>query len=171
MGGSARGSVGRVSVTLRDATAEDVPAVVAIERASFSDPWIAAAFVSHLDACGSTFLVVVAPAGGVAGYAIGRWVADEAELLTIAVRHDQRGSGIASALLDAVIARCALEGARSMTLEVRESNSAARRLYGSHGFHVVSRRIGYYRAPAEDALLMRASMAVRGRQKERGAED
>jgi [ribosomal protein S18]-alanine N-acetyltransferase len=40
-------------------------------------------------------------------------------------------------------------------LEVRPSNAAARRLYESRGFQLIGRRRGYYRAPVEDALVMR----------------
>lgn len=158
-----------MSVALREATADDVRAIVAIERESFSDPWTTLAFAQHVRAHGSTFLVALEPAADVAGYAIGRWVADEAELLTIAVARARRGSGVASRLLDAVIARCAREGAVSMALEVRESNLPARGLYESRGFRAVSRRARYYRLPVEDALLMRALIARTDRELDRRA--
>jgi ribosomal-protein-alanine N-acetyltransferase len=45
-----------------------------------------------------------------------------------------------------------------MYLEVRESNTAARRLYASRGFEEMGRRRGYYKRPAEDAIVLRLEM-------------
>jgi ribosomal-protein-alanine N-acetyltransferase len=49
-------------------------------------------------------------------------------------------------------------GALNMYLEVRESNDAARRLYASRGFLEIGRRRGYYRRPAEDAIVLRLEL-------------
>ena len=53
-------------------------------------------------------------------------------------------------------------GVRSLYLEVRESNVAARALYDSEGFAAVGRRRGYYRNPLEDALLLRREIGTDG---------
>ena len=50
-------------------------------------------------------------------------------------------------------------GVRSLYLEVRESNSAARALYAALGFQQVGRRRGYYQHPSEDALLLKRDLA------------
>ena len=51
-------------------------------------------------------------------------------------------------------------GARTVYLEVRESNAAARALYESRGFEAVGRRRGYYRHPVEDALVLRREIGT-----------
>ena len=143
---------------IRRATRRDVPRVVEIERESFSDPWTAGAFRSAVDEERLDFLVAE-QAGGIVGYAVSWCVMDEAELANLAVAVDARGAGVGGALLDAVIAAARQSGADSMHLEVRESNAAARALYASRGFQAVGRRRRYYRAPVEDALILRARLA------------
>jgi ribosomal-protein-alanine N-acetyltransferase len=75
----------------------------------------------------------------------------EAEVLNLAVDPSSRRRGIASALLRELQAVTAGE----LFLELRSSNHVALQLYGSLGFCAVGRRRGYYREPAEDALIMR----------------
>lgn len=151
----------RQSMTLRvrDAVAADLDAICAIERASFPDPWVPAMFRAHLRPGVNAFLVADEGARLV-GYAIAHTVADVADLLNIAVHPDARGRGIGAALLDALMARCAVRGAESMTLDVRESNAAARALYASRGFIPIGRRRRYYRIPDEDALVLQAPLHV-----------
>ena len=91
----------------------------------------------------------------VAGYVVTWLVADEAELANLAVAPDRRRQGIGRYLLDAAMVEAVAGGAASLYLEVRESNVAARALYGARGFVAVGRRPSYYRNPAEDALLLR----------------
>ena len=146
-------------LVLRRATAEDLDAVVMIERVSFSDPpWSRRSFASLLDDPRVRFSVACLPSGGgpvVAGYVVTWLVADEAELANLAVAPDRRRQGIGRYLLDAAMAEAVAGGAASLYLEVRESNVAARALYGARGFVAVGRRASYYRNPAEDALLLR----------------
>ena len=134
-----------------------MPQVVEIERESFSDPWTPGAFRSAVDEKRLDFLVAE-HAGRVVGYAVAWCVMDEAELANLAVASDARGVGVGAALLDAALALAGEQGAASMHLEVRESNAAARALYASRGFEAVGRRRRYYRAPVEDALILRARL-------------
>ncbi len=93
--------------------------------------------------------VLVADEGGVPlGYVIAWVIAEEAEVLTLAVDPAARRRGVGRALLEA-----ALAGAHRAHLEVRADNAAARALYEGFGFAVVGRRRAYY-ADGEDALLM-----------------
>jgi len=96
--------------------------------------------------------------GKAIGFALHRHVADEAEVLTIAVDPDRRRQGAGRALLDSVIAQARISGARSLFLEVGADNPAARALYRQAGFETVGSRTGYYRrgaGPSVDALVMR----------------
>jgi len=96
------------------------------------------------------------------GMAICRVVADEAELLTVAVDPVHLRRGAARLLLGAVVESARDGGARTLFLEVGADNPGARTLYDSLGFAVVGQRAGYYaRAgrPAADAFSMRLTLS------------
>jgi ribosomal-protein-alanine N-acetyltransferase len=145
-------------VAIRDALPGDVKAIVAIERASFSDPWTAGMFATHLVSEGGNTFLVATDESGVVGYAIARTVSEESELMNIAVHPRYRARGIGAVLLDATIRLCGAAGAVEMWLEVRESNAGARTLYDSRGFSAVGVRKRYYHAPREDAIVLRADL-------------
>lgn len=95
------------------------------------------------------------------GVAIFRVAADEAELVTIAVRPSERRRGAGRALLAAALDHARAAGARALFLEVAADNPAARALYGSSGFLDVGRRLAYFRRsdrPAADAFVMRLDL-------------
>jgi ribosomal-protein-alanine N-acetyltransferase len=92
--------------------------------------------------------------GHVTGFLIGRQVADEAEVLNLAVRSASRRQGQATALLSAAFEEFRRGGATRAFLEVRASNTAAIAFYTSHGFTLCGQRKAYYRDPVEDALCM-----------------
>jgi ribosomal-protein-alanine N-acetyltransferase len=146
-----------LAIMLRRADAGDLDAVVTIERASFTDPpWSRDSFLALVDSPRAYFTVACeSPGGGVIGYVVAWFVADEAEIANLAVAPERRGRGVGSRLLDAALAEARVAGARVVHLEVRDSNAAARALYGSRGFSPVGRRRHYYRDPVEDALLLR----------------
>jgi len=95
---------------------------------------------------------------GLAGYLLARTIAGETEILNLAVLPGARRAGLGRRLLEIGLAEAAGAGARSVYLEVRESNEAARRLYEGAGFRPVGLRPGYYRRPRENALLLRLSL-------------
>ncbi len=147
-------------IVIRPAHPADLARVVEIERASFSDPWTLGAFRSALEQERLNFHVALGD-GKVVGYAVSWCVIDEAELANLAVLPGLRGRRIGSALLDRAMDDARLAGCVVMHLEVRDSNAAARALYESRGFGMVGRRKGYYRAPVEDALILRARLVER----------
>ena len=141
--------------TVRRARPADLPALAALEAASFPDPWsrrmLAAAVEDRFT------LVLVAEGegapGGLAGYAVFRHAADEAELLSLAVAPEARGRGLGRRLSEDGLARVREAGARVCYLEVRPTNDPAVALYRSLGFRQVGRRRRYYR-DGSDALVM-----------------
>jgi [ribosomal protein S18]-alanine N-acetyltransferase len=149
------------TLVLRPATAADLSAIQTIERASFGDPWSRAAFAQALEASEVALVVAEADAGLVVGFVVVRAAADEAEILNVAVAPTARRGGVGRALVRHALAHAAAAGAFSVFLEVRPSNAAALTLYRSHGFVEVGRRPRYYRAPVEDALVLRRGPAVR----------
>ena len=158
------------TLTVRGARESDLEAVLRIERASFADPWSLESFRTALDLDRMRFLVADSTIGGsadadgvggpaqVVGYVVALLLADEAEIADIAVSPEARGSGIGGRLLDQASDDAAQRGVRSLYLEVRESNVAARALYESRSFAHVGRRRGYYQHPNEDALIMRRDL-------------
>lgn len=99
--------------------------------------------------------------GNGVGFALCRTVADEAELLTIAIQAGHRRRGAGRALVEGVIAAVRERGARSLFLEVADDNAAALALYRRIGFEPAGRRADYYaRADrrATDAIVMRLAL-------------
>jgi [ribosomal protein S18]-alanine N-acetyltransferase len=132
----------------------DLADVMRIERTSFTMPWRESTF-RGLMRRPSAALSVAEVEEVLAGFSVVWFAADEAELGDLAVEPAFRRRGVARALLARVLAECAARGARTLYLEVRESNAAARALYERAGFEMVGRRREYYTAPREDACVMR----------------
>jgi [ribosomal protein S18]-alanine N-acetyltransferase len=137
----------------RETLARYLGRVVEIERQSFLSPWTPAMFREELNR-GISRLWVLEAQGVCSGYICFWVVADEMHLLNLAVDPGQRGRGLGRRLLDAMIEHGVQAGARSVWLEVRPSNSAARALYRQAGFQEAGRRRRYYRETGEDAIIM-----------------
>ncbi|HEX6308904.1 MAG TPA: ribosomal protein S18-alanine N-acetyltransferase [Longimicrobiales bacterium] len=153
----ARESGPRAEVQLRDMTSTDVPSVVAIERAAYTMPWTEATFRGLLRRRDAE--MVTADAGGtVVGYAAFWCVVDQGELGNVAVTTAWRGAGIGGRLVEEVLRRAARRGVREVFLEVRPTNTVARRLYEQLGFRPVGRRRNYYQRPVEDAIVLRRAV-------------
>ena len=136
---------------------EDLPEVLDIERASFSNPWTGALFLQELDVAFSRIFVVRHRGKAVAGYLCRWFVVDEVHILNVAVSPRFRSRGIGKRLMEEAL-REAREGrAVAVTLEVRRSNGAARRLYESLGFEEVGARPNYY-GRGEDAIILRLAL-------------
>jgi ribosomal-protein-alanine N-acetyltransferase len=144
----------RLSAVVAPMEIADVPAVQAIERASFSAPWPPDAYLTELRTNRMAHYLVVRIGPEVVGYA-GLWMmVDEAHVTTFAVHPDHRRQGLGERLLLALIDIALERGASEATLEVRLSNLAARRLYEKFGFRPVGIRPRYYTDDNEDALIM-----------------
>ena len=94
-----------------------------------------------------------------AGFIAGRRVADEGEILNLAVEPQCRRRGVGKALVEALLEVLSLQSVVEVFLEVRESNAAASSFYESLGFRPSGKRPGYYRNPAEAALLLRLRLS------------
>jgi ribosomal-protein-alanine N-acetyltransferase len=134
-------------------------ALADLHRRSFQTPppWSAADF-SGLLADPLCFLLVE----GDAGFLLGRAVAGEAELLTLAVLPEARRRGLGRKLVARFLYQARLRGAERAFLEVSAENAGALALYESAGFSPVGRRKGYYQtpgAPAIDALVLQRDLA------------
>jgi ribosomal-protein-alanine N-acetyltransferase len=141
---------------LRDPdAAADIDAIAALEAESFTNPWPREQIVWELTNSDVTRIFVVRDEGGVIVAFCLCWVIfDELHINTLAVSPDCRRRGVATLLMQHVLAAAGTEGARKATLEVRASNQAALALYERLGFRVTARRPGYYTNPQEDALIL-----------------
>jgi [ribosomal protein S18]-alanine N-acetyltransferase len=140
---------------IRHFRATDAQAISDILRDSTeAAQWPLESYAKLANALGGVLLVCDANACAV-GFVAARKVADEAEILNIAVHPDFRRKGIASALLMVALDEFRSSAVVAVFLELRESNHPARALYDRHGFVISGRRKGYYHHPTEDALCMR----------------
>ncbi len=137
---------------------EDLDQVVAIEQASFTQPWSRALFEQELRKPAlSTSLAALAGEGPgrlVMGYIVFWIVAQEMHILNLAVAPAERRKGLAGRLVLSGIQYAAARGARTAFLEVRASNIPAWNLYQGLGFVKSALRKSYYDSPPEDALVM-----------------
>ncbi len=149
-------------ITVSSPAESDILSILEIEYDSQPEPWTEKAFVEEINRVNSGLLVARLPAGGsvgapsaqVAGYICFWSVAGEIQILNIAVRKSLRRRGIARKLIELTVRRGLEQHAGLITLEVRKSNLAARKLYESFGFRVTGERPGYYGVHKESAILM-----------------
>ena len=139
------------TVAVRPLNFSDLPQVIAIERRAFPAPWSLAMFVLELSKP-SEIALAARRGGRVVGYVICARYDEALHIMNIAVDPAHRRSGVASALLEEVIARGGADG--SYTLEVRVSNTGAISLYERYGFRGVGTRPRYYADNGEDAIIM-----------------
>ena len=139
----------------------DLPAVLAIEQKSFSTPWTIGMFEREL-ACEHSrcFCARIYDDGKmvVAAYIIFWLVADEAHLHDLAVEKKYRKKGLALMMMETMKEIARQNEVLFQTLEVRESNAAAIKLYRKCGFVVKGVRPNYYTDTREDALIMWADV-------------
>jgi ribosomal-protein-alanine N-acetyltransferase len=149
-------------VTIRPATLHDVEAIADLELDNLgADAWSEGLVREGVTGNLPTITYLVAEVDGrdgkrVVGHATASIVADIAELQRIAVDADHRRTGLASALLDAVVEAAQQGGADRLLLEVREDNAGAIAFYAARDFIEIDRRRRYYRDGATAVVLRRS---------------
>ena len=123
-----------------------------IEREAFDQPWSERMFIPEVEDENAYYLVGTR-GDEVVCYGGFHKVLDEAHITNIAVKATERGKGIGKLLVSELISRAKLLGIKYMTLEVRDNNEAAIRLYEEFGFKVEGVRKKYYNNN-RDALIM-----------------
>ena len=140
-------------IIVRDMTKEDIPAVCKIENQAFSLPWSANAFEESLELPHAIFLVAECEKV-VCGYCGMYQVLQEGDITNVAVLPEYRGIGVGSRLLQELLDKAIAHDIQDVTLEVRESNEPAIRLYTGFGFENAGIRKGFYEKPKENAIVM-----------------
>ena len=136
---------------------KDLPEVLEIERLCFRQPYSYEIFEQELQIDAANLWVVVFKRRVVA-YLDFWMVADEMELVSIAVHPDFQGIGAGAFLLRAMLRYAQKQGQRSIVLDVRASNTAALHLYQKFSFRRVGLRKRYYSDNQEDALILRREL-------------
>ena len=158
-------TLSRQAVVIRRLEASDIEAVIEIQtQCREASQWSRKEYelLAAASSVNSTTPCWVAENDGrVAGFLAARKLADELEILNLAVVPASQRQGIAGQLLRAAMKWAAAEKIAKIYLEVRASNTAAKTFYQSHGFHAIGKRPNYYGDPPEDALLLRTSLRER----------
>ena len=139
-------------IIVRKATEADISQIAAIETDSFSDPWTENALRSQLSQALVIFLAAEKN-GKILGYMIGSQDGYSAFIDNIATAGSARRQGVGTALMKAFFAELP-ERVRQAALEVRESNSAAQKLYSKFGFAPAGIRKNLYSSPRENGIVM-----------------
>ena len=153
-------------MNLRPGIPADVPLLIDLERASpTAAHWTERQYLQAVTGRESQQRLVLVAEGAppvsasrdsgssLAGFLVARHIGLEWELENIVVAPAARGKGLGRHLLAALVAAAHEAGSQLVFLEVRESNTAARKLYESSGFQQTGRRKSYYANPPEDAIV------------------
>lgn len=138
--------------------ADQAERLAAVHATAFDTPWSAAAIADLLQQ--AVVFAVETPDG----FILMRSVADEAEILTLAVHPAARGKGQGTRLVLDGVAAADARGAERVFLEVAQDNVPARAVYARTGFVEAGRRPGYYSRPdgsRADALLLALNLPRR----------
>jgi len=143
-----------MNLIIRKMTADDIPAVVELDKMSFSLPWPERSFRFELTDNPASRCWVAEVDGRVVGMIVVWLLVEEAHVATLATHPDLRRQGIAKKLLSHALRYLIDEGAQTSFLEVRASNIAAQEMYRKFGYEESGRRRRYYKDNDEDAILM-----------------
>jgi [ribosomal protein S18]-alanine N-acetyltransferase len=142
------------SIVFRYMKEEDIDQILKIEELSFATPWTRQSFENELNLNQFAVYLVLEKEGKIVGYC-GMWlIVDEAHITNIAVLPEFRGQKLGEGILRMIMEVAKKRGAKSMTLEVRVSNTVAQSLYRKLGFMNGGIRKNYYTDNYEDALVM-----------------
>lgn len=160
---------------IRKATVDDVSLLIAIGRHSSSAHWSERQYRELLAGSPGMLVLVAeeeredAPADdpscrsierhALVGFLVARHIAIDWELENVVVAPSRRRTGLGVGLLKALLNEARDTNSEAVFLEVRESNSAARKLYEKLTFQETGRRKSYYTNPLEDAILYRLDLS------------
>ena len=131
-----------------------IAGIVKIEQQVFKTPWTEEMFAQELQDSRLSMAYVVLNDGELIGYMIAWLLRQEVHLINIAVEPSCQRSGVGRMMLRYLFDLAAHNKRRFITLEVRESNESAIKLYETFGFKRIGVRPRYYEQDGEDAVVM-----------------
>lgn len=134
-------------------TLNDTADVAQLEMLCFSDPWSENSFKGEMENPLAVYFVAKDNERCI-GYC-GYWsIVGEGHITNVAVSPEYRRKGVGGMLIKKMIESAVSEKLSLLTLEVRQSNVAAQRLYTKFGFEKLGERVDYYQNPRENAWIM-----------------
>lgn len=142
-----------MTIKIREMQSQDVDAVTTLEESSFSMPWKRHDFEEILTNSDRIYLVAEYDTAIVGGCML-TMIAGEGDVSNVAVHEKYRGQHIATALMQELLRYGEEKGICDFTLEVREQNHTAIRLYEKAGFVSEGIRPNFYEKPKDNAVIM-----------------
>lgn len=146
-------------LVIREMVEEDIDRVVLLEMLIFPTPWPKEIFAWEMKSRPKALLLVAVSGGRICGYLVARIFAETVHITNIAVESQMRRLGIGTALMKECVSRCLQQDVRFLRLEVRESNTPARKFYQKLGLRELELKMGYYSDTGEDAVIMVADLS------------
>ena len=140
-------------IEYREMKEEDVPFISRLEEETFSMPWSAASFLQMIEKEDARYYVAEEDGKLLGGCGL-LLIAGEGNITNVVVTPEARRRGVATGMLNHLLAAGDREGLTAYTLEVRVSNQAAIALYEKLGFVSEGIRPNFYEKPTEDAMIM-----------------
>jgi len=141
------------ALTVRSLTAEDIDTVLKLDLELFDEQWSKEGWQREVSGNGIAYYYVLEKAGQFLGYG-GYWlVFDEVQVTRLGIIRSQQGKGYGDFLVKALLAKAREQQAQVVTLEVRENNYPALKIYTKNGFQKAGIRPKYY-ANKDNAILM-----------------
>ena len=140
-------------ISIRDLELKDIDRVMEIENLTFIAPWKKDELLYEINGNKYSYLGVIEIDNYVVGF-YDFWVTfDSATIAQIAVDPAYQRQGLASRMMEEIIKECEIKKARNITLEVRENNEKASKLYQKFGFKTLLKKEKYY-SNGDNALYM-----------------
>lgn len=134
--------------------------IARIEKQCFSEPWSDGQLAEEL--CNpAAFFIVAERDGAVLGYIGAHIVCGQMYIANVAVERSCRRQGTALALMEYLVESARADRLEFITLEVRESNNAAKELYCKFGFELCGTRRRFYKDPDEDGQIFTLKLKER----------
>lgn len=130
-----------------------IPEIVALDQICLGGFWSAAAYLAEIEREQGQMLILSSQTR-ILGYVCAWSVLEEAHLIMLVVAPNDRRRGLGKALVWAILNWAKNHGSEWVTLEVRESNLGAIKLYQFFGFNILGERRNYYQNPPENALIL-----------------
>lgn len=137
---------------IRPMTGDDIKSIADLEKQCFSEPWSEKSLSDELNNPTARFFTI-GNKGEIFGYIGANNICGEVYITNVAVNKKYRKQGYGNRLVHYLITHSAIEGANLITLEVRQSNANAIKLYEKCGFEKVGERKDFYRNPKENAFI------------------
>lgn len=146
-----------MKVIIREMEIDDITIIMKLEKELFPAPWSEAMFSEEIKGH-YAYILKIDENKEIIGYLCGWKLLDEFTITNIGILQKFQRMGFGTKLVKFIISKLLYEKCFIFTLEVRESNLKAIRLYEKFGFEHTGLRVNYYKNPVENAVMMRLNI-------------